>query len=81
MTTTPAASQRLTLRKLFDNQKPELLKMLPRGMDSERLFRIALTEAVKNPDLLECSAASWALACRRAPPRASTPIRGLATCT
>lgn len=54
--------QRLTLRKLFDSQKPELAQLLPKGMDPDRLYRMALTECVKNPKLLECSAESWALA-------------------
>lgn len=58
----PKDEKRLTLRKLFDQQKPELAKLLPRGMDPERLFRMALTECVKNPKLLECTAESWALA-------------------
>jgi recombination protein RecT len=54
--------QRLTLRRLFENQKQELVNLLPRGMDPDRLYRMALTECVKNPKLLECSAESWALA-------------------
>lgn len=70
-TTTPAPAgkaltvpekNRLTLRRLFDQQKPELAKLLPRNMDPERLLRMALTECVKNPELLECTAESWALA-------------------
>lgn len=73
MTTTPAPTatgkelsrpqqQRLTLRRLFDSQKPELSQLLPKGISPERLYRMALTECVKNPKLLECSAESWALA-------------------
>lgn len=72
-TTTPGAAaeqkalstqskNRLTLRGLFDQQKPELAKLLPRGMDADRLYRMALTECVRNPELLECTAESWALA-------------------
>ncbi len=56
------AEQRMTLRRLFDQQKPELSMLLPKGMSVDRFFRIALTEVVKNPDLLTCSAESWALA-------------------
>jgi len=54
--------RRGTLRSLFAQQKPELMKLLPKGMDPERLFRMALTECAKNGDLLECTPESWALA-------------------
>lgn len=59
---TRVQAQRMTLRNLFETQKPELRKLLPRGMDLDRLERMALTECVKNPALLECTAESWALA-------------------
>jgi recombination protein RecT len=86
-TATPAApptkaltktdQQRVTLRKLFDQQKPELAKLLPRGMDGERLYRIALTECMKNPKLLECTAESWALAMQTCAAQGLYPDSGL----
>jgi recombination protein RecT len=81
-TTTPVAARpkddrRLTLRKLFDQQKPELAKLLPRGMDPERLFRMALTECVKNEKLLQCTAESWALAMQVCASQGLYPDSGL----
>jgi recombination protein RecT len=85
-TTTPPASgkqltrqqqRRMSIRVLFDSQKPELAKLLPPGMDAERLFRMALTECVKNPDLLECSAESWALALQTCGAQGLYPDSGL----
>lgn len=56
------AGRTMTLRHLFDQQRPELAHLLPRGMSLDRLYRMALSECVKNPKLLQCSAESWALA-------------------
>ncbi len=65
-TTTSAApakvDRRVTLRNLFEHQRPELTKLLPKGLSLDRLYRLALTECIKNPDLLDCTAESWALA-------------------
>jgi recombination protein RecT len=69
--------QRMTLRRLFDQQKPELAKLMPRGMDAERLFRMALTECIKNPLLLDCSAESWALAIQTCAAQGLYPDSGL----
>jgi recombination protein RecT len=69
--------QRITLRRLFDQQKPELVKLLPPGMSAERLLRIALTECVKNPKLLECTAESWALAVQECAAQGLYPDSGL----
>lgn len=86
MTTTPPATgkaltrtqqRRLTIRTFFDHQKPELSKLLPRHMDPERLFRMALSECVKNTDLLECSAESWALALQNCAAQGLYPDSGL----
>lgn len=74
---TRAGQQRQTLRTLFDQQKPELAKLLPRGMDVERLYRIALTEVTKNPKLLECTAESWALAMQTCAAQGLYPDSGL----
>lgn len=59
------AERRMTIRNLFESQRPELSKLLPRGMDIDRFYRIALTECTKNPKLLQCSAESWALALQK----------------
>lgn len=61
----PNAEKRLTIRNLFEQQRPELSKLLPRGMDLDRFYRIALTECTKNPKLMQCSAESWALALQK----------------
>lgn len=74
---TPVQQRRLTLRNLFDQQKPELAKLLPRGMDAERLFRMALTECVKQPKLLECTAESWALSLQVCAAQGLYPDSGL----
>jgi recombination protein RecT len=74
---TPDQRKRTTLRALFDQQKPELLRVLPKGMDPERLFRIALTECLKNPRLLECSQESWALAIQTCGAQGLYPDSGL----
>jgi recombination protein RecT len=74
---TPDQRKRLTLRALFDQQKTELMRVLPKGMDPERLFRIALTECLKNPRLLECSQESWALAIQTCGAQGLYPDSGL----
>ena len=74
---TPAQQKRITLRSLFDQQRPELAKLLPKGMDPDRLFRMALTECIKNPDLLDCSAESWALAIQTCAQQGLYPDSGL----
>jgi recombination protein RecT len=67
----------VTLRNLFEQQRPELAKLLPRGMDPDRLFRMALTECIKNPKLLECTAESWALAMQTCAQQGLYPDSGL----
>lgn len=69
--------RRVTLRNLFEQQRPELAKLLPRGMDPDRLFRMALTECIKNPELLECTAESWALAVQTCAQQGLYPDSGL----
>jgi recombination protein RecT len=71
------AQRRLTLRNVFEQQRPELAKLLPRGMDPDRLFRMALTECIKNPDLLKCTAESWALAIQTCAQQGLYPDSGL----
>ena len=72
-----ATEKRMTLRKLFDSQKPELANLLPKSMSADRLFRLALTECVKNPDLLQCTAESWALAMQVCAAQGLYPDSGL----
>jgi len=72
-----ATEKRMTLRHLFESQKPELEKLLPKSMSPDRLFRLALTECVKNPDLLQCSAESWALAMQVCAAQGLYPDSGL----
>lgn len=71
------AEKRMTLRRLFESQKPELANLLPKSMSADRLFRLALTEIVKNPALLECSAESWALAMQTCAAMGLYPDSGL----
>lgn len=63
--TTTTDSKRGALRLFLEQQKPELQKLLPKNMSMDRFVRIALTECVKNPDLLRCSPESWALAMQK----------------
>lgn len=71
------AEKRMTLRRLFDSQKPELASLLPKSMSADRLFRLALTEIVKNPALLNCTAESWALAMQVCASQGLYPDSGL----
>lgn len=73
----PRAERRVTIRRLFENQRPELSKLLPKNMSLDRLERIALTECVKNPKLLDCSAESWALAMQTCAAQGLYPDSGL----
>jgi recombination protein RecT len=57
----PKKDRRIALRQLMGAQKTELVKLLP-AAKVERLLRVALTECVRNPQLLACTAESWALA-------------------
>ena len=70
-------SKRITLRRLFESQRPELAKLLPKGMTLERLERMALTECVKNPKLFDCTAESWALALQTCTAQGLYPDSGL----
>lgn len=76
-TLTRTQQQRVTLRNLFDQQRPELAKLLPKGMDPDRLFRMCLTECIKQPQLLECTAESWALAIQTCAQQGLYPDSGL----
>ncbi len=69
--------QRLTLRHLFDQQKPELAQLIPKTMSVDRLYRLALTECAKNPELFNCTAESWALALQTCAQQGLYPDSGL----
>jgi recombination protein RecT len=69
--------QRLTLRDLFNKQRLELANLLPKNMSIDRLYRIALSECLKQPKLLECSQESWALAMQTCASQGLYPDSGL----
>lgn len=48
-----------TLKKLLEVSKKEIEAALPRHLTPERMLRIAMTEARKNPVLLDCTQASF----------------------
>lgn len=73
----PKAERRMTIRSLFEQQRPELTKLLPKSMSLDRLYRLALTECTKNPRLLDCSAESWALAMQTCAAQGLYPDSGL----
>lgn len=47
------------LKGLLEKAKKEIAAALPKHVTPDRMMRIALTEARKNPDLLECDQASF----------------------
>lgn len=60
MTTALTVNQKAkTLKQLLEVSKKEIAAALPKHITSDRLARIALTEARKNPELLECNQASF----------------------
>lgn len=52
--------QRPTLAQIVHNMGPEIQRALPRGMDGERVARLALTVLRQTPALASCSAESFA---------------------
>ncbi len=48
-----------TLKGLLQTAKQEIIAALPKHVTPDRMMRIALTEARKNPKLLECDPASF----------------------
>lgn len=78
VTARPGAGQkRMTLGDLFKSQRPELLKVVPKGVDPDRLFRMAMTECVRDPKLLECTAESWVIAIYKCAQQGLMPDSGL----
>ena len=52
------------LMSLIDRMRPEMARALPRHVTPDRMARIVLTAVRTNPNLAECTPASF-LACRR----------------
>ena len=44
-----------TIRTLLEKMKPEIMKVLPKHLDPDRILRIALTEIRRNPRLLDAT--------------------------
>ena len=58
----PADQRFKILRGTFDRSKASIAKALPKHFDAERLLRIALAAASRNPRLLECTPQSILMA-------------------
>ncbi len=58
-TTDIVQSKAKTLQALLEVSKKQIEAALPRHLTPDRLLRIAMTEARKNPTLLECTQASF----------------------
>jgi recombination protein RecT len=58
---TAVASQRAkpSLAQLVEQMKPEIARALPKGMDADRMARLALTVLRKTPDLAKCTPDSF----------------------
>lgn len=52
--------ERLTLVQVVQRMQPEIARALPKGMDADRMARLALTVIRQTPGLAECSAESFA---------------------
>lgn len=52
-------NKQVTLGGMLDKYKSEIARALPRHVSPDRMLRIAMTSARKNPDLLECSPESF----------------------
>lgn len=58
---TPAVQDKpKTIAGLITDMKSEIARALPRGMDADRIARLALTQVKKTPRLAECTAQSFA---------------------
>lgn len=58
---TEIAQQRpQTIAGLITDMKSEIARALPRGMDADRVARLALTQVKKTPRLAQCTAQSFA---------------------
>lgn len=51
--------KQVTLSGMLEQYKGEIARALPRQVQPERMLRIAMTSARKNPELLECSPESF----------------------
>lgn len=57
--TAPATQDSNPMRAVIESMRPEIARVLPRGMDAGRLARIATTMARKTPDLMKCTPESF----------------------
>jgi recombination protein RecT len=51
----PYQAKIATLRELFDRAKPEIEKVVPRHLSTDKLLKVALVAAGRNPMLLQCT--------------------------
>lgn len=58
-TTDLTAVRANSLRTLLDKSKDQIVAALPKHLTADRMLRIAMTEARKNPALLECDQSSF----------------------
>ena len=54
------AQQKATIGTLIQQLKPELARALPKGMDADRVARLALTVVRQTPELAHCTPQSFA---------------------
>jgi recombination protein RecT len=54
------AAERQTIGSMIQQLRPEIGRALPRGMDADRMARLALTVLRQTPKLAECEPASFA---------------------
>lgn len=57
---TPAVQGPQTIAGLITTMKSEIARALPRGMEADRIARLALTQVKKNQQLAQCTAQSFA---------------------
>lgn len=53
-------NQRASIATLIQQMQPEIQRALPKGMDGDRIARLALTVVRQTPKLAQCSPASFA---------------------
>jgi recombination protein RecT len=56
----PATQAPQTIAGLITTMKSEIARALPRGMEADRVARLALTQVKKTPQLAQCTAQSFA---------------------
>lgn len=53
--TLPIPARKNSLRELFNSNKDAILARMPRGVNAERLMKIAINAVTQNPKLLDCT--------------------------